>query len=508
MNPDVKSRLIKKYATFGILLLSIALPITLYQVRHNQDNRSSAAAPDQLEAESGILGGNAHSISDQTASGGKYIALVNPTPTPTPGQLAGPVKAFPGAEGWGAASKGGRGGTVIEVTNLNDSGTGSLRTALSATGPRIIVFKTGGTINLASKLIISNPYITIAGQTAPGGGITLRGAGISVRTNDVIIRGLRIRPGSDSSDDDTWDALEVLGSGSRNVIIDHNSISWAVDENVSTWYQLENVTFSWNIVSEALFNSVHDKGPHSMGFLLGGEEGLSSKLSVHHNLLAHNNQRNIRVQYNPQLEIINNIIYNWGQIGMQISTNASGPSMNFISNYYKAGPNSSSAKSVITLTSGNSESIYVQGNISPAKTSLTSPEWNTMNGSLATLQKSTAWPMSASPVSVTSYPGFTNEVYACSGAITPTRDSVDIRIINDAKNGTGSIIDNPSQVGGWPTLSAGSAPTDTDHDGMPDTWETSKGLNPNNTNDRNNTAPSGYTWIEEYINSLFPSSCI
>lgn len=494
-----------------IVIMLIALPLLLLAVRKNQDNRSSAAAADKLEAEGGVIGGNAQNKSDQTASGGQYIAFTNPSPTltltSTPSQPSLPVKAFPGAEGWGAISKGGRGGAVIEVTNLNDSGTGSLRAALSATGPRIIVFKTGGTINLASKLIISNPYITIAGQTAPGGGITLRGAGISVRTNDVIIRGLRIRPGSDSSDDDTWDALEVLGSGSRNVIIDHNSISWAVDENVSTWYVVQNISFQWNIISEALFKSIHTSGPHSMGLLLGGSEGsISDNISIHHNILAHNNQRNPRVQGSKQLEVINNIIYNWGSIGMEMTTENSGPAVNIISNYAKGGVNSGNGKWP-RLLSGPAQSIYVSGNIGPGRTSLNQTEWDIMNGPNS-LQRSTPWSMSSNPVSVTTYPSFTDTVYQCAGAVTPVRDSIDTRIINDIKNGTGLLIDNPSQVGGWPTISNGTAPTDSDHDGMPDSWETTRGLNPSNTADRNNLAPSGYTWVEEYINSLFPSSCL
>lgn len=489
-----------------VVLLLISLPTVILLVQQQQDIRGKAASPDKLEVEQGTLSGAVQKLSDSLASGGSYVLFSNQINSPTPTPYEGQIVAFPGAQGFGASSKGGRGGVVYEVTSLNNSGSGTLRACIQASGPRTCIFRVGGTINSSSKLSINNPFITIAGQTAPGGGIAIKGAGISVRTNDVIIRGLRIRPGDGSSDENTWDAMEVLGSGARRVIIDHNSISWAIDENVSTWYTLQDVTFSWNIVSEALHDSLHDKGPHSMGFLVGGEEGLTSRISIHHNLLAHNNQRNFRVQFNPQIEIVNNIIYNWGEIGMQLSADSNGPTANFISNYYKVGSNSSTSNDMVKLSSGPPNSIYVQGNISPHRLSLSLSEWSFMNGSSTSLQRSSPWPMSSYPISYTSYPSFTNTVYQCVGAIAPVRDNVDNRIISNTQNGSGSIIDSQSEVGGWPSLSSGSAPQDSDHDGMPNSWENSRGLNPNNASDRNGVAPSGYTWLEEYINFLI--SCL
>jgi len=401
------------------------------------------------------------------------------------------IPAFPGAEGFGASALGGRGGTVIKVTNLNNSGSGSLREAVSASGPRIVVFETGGIINLTSDLTITNPYLTIAGQTAPGDGICVSGRQISIQADHVIIRGMRIRLGDGTSGSD---ALQINGNSStiENVVIDHCSISWATDENTSTYENVEDITFSWNIISEGI-----NANYHGMGMLIGQLNG--KRISIHHNLFAHNRERQPVIQKDTETEIVNNVVYNWQNKGTDVMAEAL---TDIIGNYYKPGLNWNGSRKGVYFRSTNAQA-YVESNIGPGRPTNTGNEWDVCEGSES----------NSSPVSVVSSNTINihspTDAYAFvlehAGATMPQRDPVDLRVVQDVIDSTGTVINSQNEVGGFPVYSQGTPPLDTDDDGMPDDWEISRGLDPNDPADANGDRDGdGYTNIEEYINSFFP----
>jgi len=403
------------------------------------------------------------------------------------------ISAFPGAEGFGSTTAGGRGGTVIEVANLNDDGPGSLRAACENVGPRVIVFRTGGTIILKSDIEIENPYITIAGQTAPGDGICIRRGAIRVYTHDVIIRGLRIRVGDESGGPplDNRDGLGIANSDTPpyNIIIDHCSISWGLDENVATWFNCHDITFQWCIVSEGILTD-----GESYGMLIGD---YSENISVHHNLFAHNKDRSPLLKNNTTAEVINNVVYNWRWYATRTLSNA-----NIMGNLYKTGSNWTGGNGV-AVDDMEGVQIFVLNNIGPGRETNTGDNWLAVYG-LET-HRSDVMVMSPSNVKIDDVTNIFESVLGSAGAIAPHKDPVDERIIQSVLDGTGSIISSQNEVGGWPLYNSGQAPLDSDHDGMPDSWEFARGLNPNASNDANQDRNGdGYTNIEEYINSLIP----
>ena len=325
---------------------------------------------------------NAASVKAGTAAMSSPPAGGATTIAETRGARAAEPKAFPGAEGWGTDTPGGRGGRVINVTTLADSGPGSFRRAALASGRRIIVFRVSGTITLLHDIDIENPYVTIAGQTAPGGGITLRAdpcndkGVLGVLTHDVVIRYLRLRPGPHpcAGTGESSDGIVVYKPGTHHVVIDHCSISWAVDENISLYDDAHDITFSWNIVSEGLANSTHEEGEHSKGAHLSGER--TYHISFHHNLLAHNNDRNPQPT-NPGLaDIRNNVIYDYGQNAALTSNSHGKTHFNFVGNYYKPGPDSDLEEYELDVYGSTSVgwAFFVEGNIGPHRTSDSKPE--------------------------------------------------------------------------------------------------------------------------------------
>lgn len=412
------------------------------------------------------------------------------------------ITAFPGAEGYAKFATGGRGGQVLKVTNLNDSGPGSLRAAVETSGPRIVVFETGGTITLNSTLEIDRDDITIAGQTAPGGGIVLRRYPLRINADNVIIRGIRIWLGEDVHSDN--DAAAV-GPRVHTLIIDHCVILWGIDENIGlngAYGEISEVTISWSIIAEGLRNSVHSEGSHSRGALNRG----ASNISYVKNIFAHNDTRNPRfARDNVTGEIINNVIYNFGSHSMQSSGDNS---TSWIGNHVIAGQNSRNENG-LHLEPATTQ-VYVRNNIGPGRRNNSGNEWDIVScdGGCGSDNGESAYRVMSPPVPLSGaveipVEAVLDTVLAYAGAF--PRDVHTQRIIDDVINKTGSLIDSPEDVGGYPNIAQGAPPQDSDDDGMPDDWEGANGLNPNDSSDANGDLDSdGYTNIEEYINSLLP----
>lgn len=414
------------------------------------------------------------------------------------------VTAFPGAEGFGKFTTGGRGGKIFIVTNLNDSGPGSFREAVKHKAPRTIVFEVSGTIALKSPLRITTGDITIAGQTAPGDGICLRDYEVSIDADNVIIRYLRFRLGDKEGQES--DAVKALRR--KNIIIDHCSMSWATDECAS-FYDNENFTLQWCIISESLNHSVHHKGDHGYGGIWGGMGA-----SFHHNLFAHHTSRNprfcgARYHKQPEKEIVdfrNNIIYNWRSNSVYGGEEGN---HNLVNNYYKAGPATNlSTRSRIVNPLEPYGKFYVHGNYVVEDEQVSKDNWD---GGVKC--DNTEVVRAAKPFPVMAIPEQSAEdayenVLRSAGA-SHVRDAIDARIVEEVRAGKAQygknkvgIIDSQQDVGGWPELTSAPAPVDADRDGMPDTWEQQKKLNTAVNDASGFDLHEGYTNIEVYFNSL------
>jgi pectate lyase len=445
-----------------------------------------------------------------------------PGGVPSSGECSG-LPVFPGAQGFGTTTTAGRGGDVAFVTSLADSGAGSLRAALEYAGPRIVIFRVAGTIELESPLEITEPYLTLAGQTAPGGGITIKNMGLSIRTHDVLIQHLRIRPGNAGAiRGERNDAIELLGphagseAGAYNVVIDHVSMSWSEDEIFSTWYAgVHDVTVSYCILSEALAESRHPEGYHSTGMLIGRG---SNRVSVHHCLFAHNGYRNPTIQNNGLHEITNNVIYDWGLLATKIWDAEGTTFVNVVGNTYVAGPSrAGSAREVVVNPTKDTPvglpHIYLRGNLGPSYTSTDAgageDEWSALTGSATDgaqpaptdyrVDEAYETCLDDGDTATAAYA----EVMAEAGATAPRRDAVDQRVLLEVRTKGGGIIDDPMDVGGYPQMQSGSPPPDRDGDGIPDTWEAVRGLDPDDPTDAQaDRNDDGYPNIEEYLHSL------
>lgn len=476
-------------------------------------------------------------IVDSNAQNGNSLRMspeVGQIPPHPPRLPEGVIPAFPGAWGGGMFTTGGRGGKVIAVTNLNDNGKGSLRAALEAEGPRIVIFNVAGTIKINKDINIDYPDITIAGQSAPGDGICIAGT-LNINTHNVIVRHLRVRRGvpvGGQGDDN------IGGNPDHHVIIDHCSTSWGMDENISLYRHMrpsldgstqikdpaENITIQWTISSEAL-----DARGHAFGATWGGNPS-----TFHHNLFASNTARNPSIGMSEAFDFRNNVIYNWRHRTMDGGDETS--QVNVINNYYKPGPATNEdmlavfarieERSMYSPGSAWAEGAwytkaenrpgkwYVAGNIMEGNKELNNNNWAGMLGPEKLARVNTpfvGWPVSPHDTAELAF----ESVLEKAGATLPKRDAVDIRVTEMVRTGktmtkTG-IIKDISEVGGYPILTYNPAevPVDTDGDGMPDEWEKKYNLDYKNPADGAlDSDDDGYTNIEEYLNGTNPNEKI
>jgi hypothetical protein len=408
------------------------------------------------------------------------------------------LPVIPQGSGFGMDTPAGRGGTVIKVTNLNESGAGSLRACVEASGPRVCVFEVSGTIKMTRDLIIRNPKITIAGQTAPSPGINLRGAAIWINASDVLMQHLRIRIGDDSSGPDPGnrDALKISATDDKpisRVVIDHCSFAWSIDEVASLIGAWDNITLSNNIFGQPLNDSIHPEGPHGYGVLL--EDGKAAFIG---NLFVSNRDRNPHSRA-AQLLFANNLVYNPGGM-VKIGTTGKVSSSTIIGNQFIKGPNGTSEKPVQIRAAGDDalpsgSKVYLEDNDAPGATD---DPWSiagayAVGGDIFQYKVSSppAWPASFTRLSVDNSL-VKNSVLKNAGARPADRDSADRLIVEGVKNGTNRVINcvAPNGTtrcslngGGWPSL-ANNRRTLT----LPS--------NPNGTTD------SGYTNVEVWLQKM------
>jgi hypothetical protein len=459
--------------------------------------------------------------------------------------------SFPGAEGFGRYTTGGRGGAVYHVTSLADDGTaGTFRWAVNKSGKRTIVFDISGTIHLTSALPVANANVTIAGQSAPGDGICVADYPFTINASNVVIRFVRFRLGNTYVAYHEGDGLG--GMDQENIMVDHCSVSWSIDECCSV-YGMKNSTVQWCIISQSLRNAGHVKGAHGYGGNWGG-----SGASYHHNLLCHHDSRTPRLgprattQTDERMDMRNNVIYNWGGNGCY---GGEGMKVNMVNNYYKPGPGTKQRSTAIQyriasigirttayVTANPSFApmlhvwgkYFVNGNNTVGFSDVTADNWtkgmyaqisnsNVDNLFTAVTQDTMKLTTPIDYIYTTTHtPELAYDKVLKYAGASLSRDWVDTLMVYDTRNGlashtgTGSgdiygIIDNqndnkpanaPSDWSPWPVLASTACPKDTDQDGMPDAWETANGLNPNNASDSNTLNNNGYTMLEVYMNSL------
>lgn len=471
------------------------------------------------------------------------------------GAMQAQTIAFPGAEGFGRFTTGGRGGKVLHVTTLDDgTSTGTFRWACNQSGARTIVFDVSGTVHLTSALKLGRGDVTIAGQTAPGDGICVADFPFQISANNVIIRFMRFRLGNKMVAFHEGDGLG--GMDKENIILDHCSVSWSIDECLAM-YGSKNITIQWCLASQSLRNAGHSKGPHGYGAIWGG-----SGASYHHNLLVHHDSRAPRLgprpgtQTDERVDMRNNVIYNWAGNGCY---GGEGMNVNIVNNYYKPGPATLQRSSYIqkriaaigirtssytlhdTATPNEWDKMwhvwgkyYVDGNVNTKNADVTKDNWtygiynqidnSTVDNTFTATTRDTMRilaPINFAPVTTHTAEVAYERVLDYAGA-SLHRDWVDTLMVYDTRLGIASytgkdsgdlpgIIDSqddnrpanaPADWNPWPVLVSTTPPVDTDKDGMPDSWENTNGLNPSDAADGAKITASGYTNLEIYMNSL------
>lgn len=437
------------------------------------------------------------------------------------------VLSFPGAEGFGRYTTGGRGGKVYFVTKLaDDNSEGTLRYALNQKGARYIVFKTSGTIYLESPLKIKEGNVTIAGQTAPGDGITIANYETFVSADNVIIRYMRFRMGDQKNfEGDAFGARFI-----KNLIVDHCSMSWSTDETVSI-YANENTTLQWCVISESLRNSIHQKGAHGYGGIAGGKFA-----SFHHNIYAHHDSRNPRLgEYagskfalTDLTDFRNNVIYNWGHNNIY---GGEAMNVNIVNNYYKPGSATKTRERIFAIDKNEKPEAevyniwgkyYINGNVIEGNPEISKDNWT--EGVFAQIKSTyNITEKDKNSLKINQPHDIQNNVKTDApkeaydkilniGGASLVRDAVDLHVLKDIKNGnftyngskgsSNGIIDSQKDVGGFPDLKQGTPLPDSDNDGMPDEWEIKYKLNPKVANANGRDLDKNYGNIEVYFNDI------
>jgi len=541
-----KKRNMKQHLIYSSLLIGFACGMhqraaAQYPVVPKAMEDSANAVMDTWQKKSDAAWDIARPIVEAEAKAGKPFVPWASKPSDL---LKASIPAFPGAEGGGAFTSGGRGGRVLVVTNLNDDGEGSFRWACEQGGSRIIVFNVSGIIRLKTPINIRAPYLSIFGQSAPGDGICVAGESVLIDTHDVIVRFMRFRRGAT----DVMRRDDGLGGNPvGNIMIDHVSASWGLDENMSIYRHVYdrsgkdeklpsvNITIQNSIFSEAL-----DTWNHAFGSTVGGRNSTFMR-----NLWANNIARNPSVGMDGDFGFVNNVIFNWWNRSADGGDNNS--LYNFINNYYKPGPITPQGKPIsyriLKPESGRNPAhkamfgkAYVHGNVVEGNEKVTNDNWAggvqpegtpDLAATLKDIRVDKPFPIAAFPV-LTAQQAY-SYVLDNAGAFLPVRDAVDKRVVEDVRTGKITyskdaqpptlskylkrrlpadsykmgIISNIQQVGGYPEYK-GKAYKDSDNDGMPDAYEKKNGLNPKDAKDAAAIASNGYSNIENYVNGLVP----
>ncbi|WP_164829084.1 thrombospondin type 3 repeat-containing protein [Sinorhizobium meliloti] len=422
----------------------------------------------------------------------------------------GRQRAFPTAEGFGAGSLGGRGGKVVYVVNTNESGQGSLRACIEASGPRICIFRTGGTIVLRERsLVVRHPFLTIAGETAPGGGIAIRNGETQIRpsieivTNDVIIRHIRLRPGPHAVKACCSGGLGMYSSSAKDIMLDHISASWGSDETIDS-EDASNFTWQWGIASEPLLRGGpgKDKRARNMLFTKGGN------VSVHHSLFAFGQFRNPLIKMKipgAVADVVNNVFFSpkW-QYVLSFGDEWARIQANVVGNYKIAGEKLRDDHMVhLFEESGRGHAIYLKDNYDePYRTGASEDDTLVLAEKQRRFVSASAFD---APAVRASAPEIAYEdVLAGAGATKPRRDAVDRRITEAVRNRSGRLLVNdPQDVGGWPELDAGVPYPDSDMDGISDDWEVESGTDPADASDgRQDLDGDGWTNLEAFLHFM------
>jgi len=429
------------------------------------------------------------------------------------------LPAFPEAEGFGAFTPGGRGGQVLFVTTLEDYNpaagespiAGSLRQALTTKGPRLVLFRVSGTIFLKATLAVTQPYLTLAGQTAPGDGVCVARSLFRVDTHDVIIRHVRFRLGDQAEQES---GTFQIGRGSQNVIVDHCSMSWSTDENCTiNGPDVRNITIQWCVIAESLNRSFHPKGEHGHGSLLRSDGG---GFTIHHCIYAHNNSRNPRPGgYDDSpgllLDFRNNVVYNWGA-----NSGYSGlerTRINYVGNYFKPGPSTGEGVRGYAFSARTphtqmffADNFFYNSPIKSRENWRMIRKWGEWKGEIKETNL-VPQPFPAPPVATEAPEVAFEKVLSQAGVVLPKRDPVDARIVQSIRSGGGQIIDSQKEVGGWPELKSTETPKDSDNDGMPDEWEIRFGFNSTDgTDGARDLDDDGYSNLEEFLYASNPKT--